>query len=439
MQDVGNISRVAVVHETRQLLAGLVHGVSRSSTSLVKSVSSTSLVKSVIQFYITSEELLSSTLAASHFQPSTGLIMKVIFTIMTACLAVQVAASTISRRSTDSTGTLDTSSSIVMPGRHQLTPKRQASHSTAAATAKKLPEQGDPIGGSIVFSESELVSAGGKSIVKSVSSNNATQTPSVFFPGEKRGTNNAGIVFPTETTINTVSNRGTCSMEYASTMVNGVCERFLTQGQCAQGEWLLLREAGPVCVPRPCPFGQLFYNKRCVNVTDVSVCREGQMLYVDFSGFSMCDCEPGYIYDALSGKCYARHDKGPCGFGEYVEMSVTGELDCVPSPCRLDGFVKDSVTKRCYRKTYRGFCEDNIIFHRENNTAECPFVDIRNILDVVTLRACPPGSLRDFLNECRQQFIIPGSTSSSAFNNRCSGGFVMDSRGTCRRATKLLG
>lgn len=231
-----------------------------------------------------------------------------------------------------------------------------------------------------------------------------------------------------------------CSLQAGAILVNGTCERLLSKGPCAEGEWLLLRDNRTECAPRPCPFGQLEYEERCVNASDVSMCDQGQILYVDFTGFTMCDCETDFFYDPWSGNCYAQHEKGPCGFRQYLEVSDSGSVECVENDCVTDGYIRDSNFSGCFRKMYRGFCEQKfLIFHHNNKTAECFAIDIRNIFDVTTLRACPSGSLRDYLGECREQFRLPSVSSDPMKYGTCPPAYIRDPRGTCRRVHNVLG
>ncbi|XP_042875323.1 uncharacterized protein LOC122255357 [Penaeus japonicus] len=232
-----------------------------------------------------------------------------------------------------------------------------------------------------------------------------------------------------------VRTEGECKYK-TEVMFNGSCEQLLARSTCAKDEWLLLLEGVPQCARRPCPWGQVPFEDRCVDLANVTVCDSGQILYVDFSGKSLCDCEHGFLYDPLSGNCYARHEKGSCVYGEYLDVSASGMMECVRNPCISEGFVKEDATGLCYKKKYTGFC-DKLVYHRSNRTAECLEVALHNILDVTELRECPPGSLRDYLNVCRETF--PTLNSYPALYGGCPGGFVLDPRGTCRKASRLFG
>lgn len=252
-----------------------------------------------------------------------------------------------------------------------------------------------------------------------------------------------GEVLNEEDSADWIPDKGNCTLETGYIIVNGTCERLLTIGLCAEGEWLVLRDNLTECVPRLCPFGELHYNGKCVNVSDVSVCNEGQILYVDFTGYTMCDCETGLIYDAWSGNCYAKHERGSCNFGQYLEVSEAGIVECVPNDCLLDNYVRDENFTGCYRKTYRGYCEPKfLITHHNNNTADCftqTSVDDRNIYDVPVLRACPEGSVRSHVNECRERFRLPSLTADPSTFGNCKPGHIQGPGGTCRRIHRVLG
>nr|XP_027206669.1 uncharacterized protein LOC113800144 isoform X1 [Penaeus vannamei] len=233
---------------------------------------------------------------------------------------------------------------------------------------------------------------------------------------------------------------GECALSQGLVMVNGSCERLLARNHCAKDEWLLLREGAAKCEKRPCPWGEIFFEDRCVNPIELSVCDSGQVLYIDFSGRSVCDCDAGFLYDPWSGNCFARHEKGSCNFGEYVDVSASGMVECVRNPCISNGYVKEAATGLCFRKMYGGFCEDaDLLFHRSNRTAECRKVSLHNILDVPELRECPAGSIRDYLNVCRETFHVATLTSYPVLYGGCPGGFVRDPSGTCRKTSRLFG
>lgn len=238
-----------------------------------------------------------------------------------------------------------------------------------------------------------------------------------------------------------------CTLAQGTVMHEGVCKRLLAQEDCVEGEWLVLIEgdsdtnAIAACKKRPCPFGQLEYEGKCVNPSDAeSVCRYGQTLYVEMTGETYCDCEQGFTYDIMSGNCYARHEQGPCSFGHYLDIGSDCSLVCVPNECEVNGFIRGKEEeKTCYRKMYYGFCEQTYqIFHAGNNTVECSASLWRSIFDVISLRTCPEGSRRDYNHECKQLFNIPSSTAYPSLYGECGIGFQMDRRGTCRRVHSVL-
>lgn len=230
-----------------------------------------------------------------------------------------------------------------------------------------------------------------------------------------------------------------CGPQHGTIEVNGTCTRFLARNECPDGEWFVEKnENGGECVPRPCPFGQLQFRGTCVNVADDTVCRDGQMLYVEFSGYVHCDCLPNFIYDPWSGKCFAQGDQGNCNFGEQVYVGEDGIVKCKRNRCLMDGFVFSS--GRCFRKQYRGYCEENLLItHLRNMTAECVAIAEHSIFDLPTMRSCTGGSLRDYTGKCRDAFRVPSVSSYPTLYGGCPGNFVKDSRGTCRKMNRLLG
>lgn len=240
----------------------------------------------------------------------------------------------------------------------------------------------------------------------------------------------------------TISN-GNCSLAAGQVMHNDTCKRLLAQATCAEGEWLVLGENDLAeCKPRPCPFGQLKYNAECVAPENTTVCSYGKILYVEMTGDTYCDCEPGFKYDPFSGNCYARYEQGPCLFGNYLDLTKESNcttMECVPNKCEIDGFISGRNDNLCYRKMYSGFCESAYqLFHQVNQTVECGAMIWRSIFDVATLRTCPEGSVRDHRQECRQLFHVPSISSYPSMNGECSIGFIKDPNGICRRVHSIL-
>ncbi|KAK3861051.1 hypothetical protein Pcinc_032949 [Petrolisthes cinctipes] len=287
----------------------------------------------------------------------------------------------------------------------------------------------------------------------------------------------------TGTTANTgISSSGTtssssCLLSSGNVLHEGLCKRLLAQETCAEKEWLVLIDNNndntrPIaeCKPRPCPFGKLEYKGECVNPSDGNICAYGQMLYVEMTGETYCDCEYGFTYDLISGNCYARQEQGQCSFGHYLDLTEDCTVACVPNTCLVDGFVggknedHTAVNSRtngdhtvansrtnedhtaaansmtCYRKMYYGFCDDAYkIYHQVNGTVECNDIFIRSIFDVVTLRNCPIGSRRDFQDRCRQLYRVPSASTYKSLHGECGVGFKKDPRGTCRKVHSIFG
>lgn len=237
-----------------------------------------------------------------------------------------------------------------------------------------------------------------------------------------------------------------CGLPYGTIIYKNTCQRLLTQGLCVEGQWLVKKDNSDVtgeCVPRPCPQGQLQYEGTCVDASDTTVCNKDQMLYVDLTGHVHCDCEPDFFYDPWRGHCFTQHDRGSCNFGEHLEINEGGAVECVPNPCLMEGYLKENSTGQCYKKMYRGSCEDvdhTLIFHHSNKTAECIVHKTHSIFDLPTLKSCPQGSRRFFGGTCRELFRVPAEiTYRTTSYAHCDFGFTKDRRGTCRRTHKLFG
>ncbi|KAK3861049.1 hypothetical protein Pcinc_032948 [Petrolisthes cinctipes] len=297
----------------------------------------------------------------------------------------------------------------------------------------------------------------------------------------------------------TSTSSSSCLLSSGNVLHEGLCKRLLARETCAEGEWLVLIDNNndntrPIaeCKPRPCPFGKLEYKGQCVDPSDVNICAYGQMLYVEMTGETYCDCEYGFTYDMFSGNCYARQEQGQCSFGHYLDLTEDCTVACVPNKCLVDGFVggknedhtavnsrtngdhtavnsrtngdhtavnsrtngdhtaansgtnEDHTaaanSKTCYRKMYYGFCDDAFkIYNQVNNTVECNDIFIRPIFDVVTLRNCPIGSRRDFQDRCRQTYRFPSTSTYKSLYGECGIGFKKDPRGACRKVHSIFG
>ncbi|XP_063613658.1 uncharacterized protein LOC134786883 [Penaeus indicus] len=272
----------------------------------------------------------------------------------------------------------------------------------------------------------------------------SSQPPAALNATREAAEGSGSFAFPSPISLGeevpprSVRTEGECALSKGMVLFNGSCEQLLARNNCAEDEWLVLLEGVAQCTPRPCPWGKIPFEEDCVDPLNLSVCDKGQVLYIDFEGNSVCDCDLGFLYDPSNGNCNARHEKGSCPFGEYVDVSASGMVECVPNPCVSNGYVKGE--DGCYRKMYGGFCEDaNLLFHKKNNTAECRKVALHNILDVTELRDCPAGSIRDYLNVCRETFHFSTLSSYPTLYGGCPGGFARDPSGTCRKLSTLFG
>ncbi|XP_050716741.1 uncharacterized protein LOC126998759 [Eriocheir sinensis] len=170
----------------------------------------------------------------------------------------------------------------------------------------------------------------------------------------------------------------------------------------------MVAEYQPECRPLTCPLGMLEHQGQCVNLTDRTVCDGGQVLYVDQTGSTFCDCVNDYFYYPWDGQCYARQERGPCDFGFYLDLDENGSVDCVPNFCQVDDFVKNRTTGGCVRKGYVGYCpEDRLQFHENKEISKCVLVDVRTIFGPAVTRPCRPGSGRDRFGRFREEYVMP--------------------------------
>lgn len=270
---------------------------------------------------------------------------------------------------------------------------------------------------------------GGSKGPGSASSSSITTVGNVWFPGTNRDTT---ITDPT-------SNCGVgADLKYT---YEGRTWQLLSRDRCPVGEWVVMvGECKPGCRPLPCELGQLEHRGQCVNLTDPTVCDGGQVLYIDQTGSTFCDCENDRYFYPWDGQCYARQEQGPCDFGYYLDLNENGRVECVPNYCQVDEFVREPTTGKCFRKDYVGYCpEDRLQYHTSNQTVECFLIDIRNIFDRAITRSCTAGSGLDHFGNCRSEFVVPTVTAlPRSLSAGCYAGTISVGGGPCRRVNKYL-
>ncbi|XP_050715440.1 uncharacterized protein LOC126998093 [Eriocheir sinensis] len=216
---------------------------------------------------------------------------------------------------------------------------------------------------------------------------------------------------------------------------------LLSRGRCPVGEWVVMvAKCQPECRPVPCPSGQLEHQGRCVNLTDPTVCGGGQVLYVDQTGSTFCDCENDHFFYPWDGQCYARQGKGPCDFGFYLDLNENGSVECMPNYCQVDDFVKNPTTGKCVRKGYVGYCpEDRLQFHENNTIVDCFLLDIRTIFTRAVTSSCTSGSGLSHLGGCRSEFVVPSVTAlPRSLTAGCYAGTLSVTGGACRRINNYV-
>lgn len=235
------------------------------------------------------------------------------------------------------------------------------------------------------------------------------------------------------------TNGGSCNVADGRAVYRGVCSLLLARSACLPNHWLVLPQDGTaICQLLDCPLGTLKLGDSCVDPNDEKVCGEGQMLYVNLSGESECDCEPDHYYHHFSGKCYAKHDQGFCQTSFYLELNELNELICVANPCHQNGFVK--IGDRCFKKNYEGICpQADVNPILENGTAECMEIIPLTVFRTVIQTVCPSGSKRIYFRQCRSVYRIPTQRKVPKKLGFCPQGFVGGINKNCRHTFSLFG
>lgn len=269
-----------------------------------------------------------------------------------------------------------------------------------------------------------------------------TELPAVFFPGiSDRPTQSPIEDKSIAENDSQIDYNNDCILQSREAIFEGNCSVLLHQGPCSSGHWLVMSEENGTayCSERQCPWDRVYYEEECVNPQGFEVCRRGQILYVDITGYAECDCEPDYIYDPKTQNCYTEHEQGYCNESEYLERDENMQLSCVHNPCGLDGYVNDE-NGQCFVKNYIGRCPVyQIDFIHEVGTADCLTTVPHSIFEVPTLRSCPPGSRRDFFHKCRTVFRVPTQTSFPSIKGQCPDNYLRGPRGACRKVISLFG
>lgn len=216
--------------------------------------------------------------------------------------------------------------------------------------------------------------------------------------------------------------------------------RLLSRGPCAEGEWaVMVAECQPGCRPLPCPPGQLRHQGRCVDMTDSTVCGEGQVLYLDQTGSTFCDCANDYLSYQGHNTCYPRQEQGPCDFGFYLDLNEDDSVECMPNDCWVDGYTKDPATGKCFSKDYVGYCpKDWLQFHINKKTVDCFHFGIRGIFDPVTEGCLKNSGLARNGKQGDKTLCVPTfifTPYSRSYG--CPMGYTKVGRGPCRKINNI--
>ena len=232
---------------------------------------------------------------------------------------------------------------------------------------------------------------------------------------------------------------GRCDLRNGQALHGDKCSMLLSQGPCLDQHWLVLLETGlPVCAHRKCSWDKLLYKGRCVDPLDHTICGKGQIFYVDLFGKTECDCEENRVYEPESGNCYAQHEKGFCQMSEHIEIARNGAPVCVTNPCYGEDLVQ--YDGRCYKKLYDGVCpESQLVLKKAHGTAECDYIIPHSIFGVGIQTACPSGSRRGFLRQCRSVFRVPTQKTFPKQRGECPSSFFGGFGNTCRKTVGLFG
>lgn len=124
-----------------------------------------------------------------------------------------------------------------------------------------------------------------------------------------------------------------------------------------------------------------------------------------YSDYGLCDCKPQSLYFPLNNSCYEAYKQGPCSLSHYFILPENETVPhCVQNPCLVNGVVLYNNT--CYTLKTVGPCPPGSILDVNATTVQVECVraniELSTIINVPP-RECPPGSLRDQRNICREK------------------------------------
>ncbi|XP_046463836.1 uncharacterized protein LOC124209732 [Daphnia pulex] len=90
------------------------------------------------------------------------------------------------------------------------------------------------------------------------------------------------------------------------------------------------------CTPRLCGRDRVFVPRTglCHDIYDTSECRGGRRLYYSQYGKPVCDCPIGqFPFPNPQDDCVALFTRGPCPYGQVVNITSDGSMSCMKSNC----------------------------------------------------------------------------------------------------------
>jgi len=140
------------------------------------------------------------------------------------------------------------------------------------------------------------------------------------------------------------------------------CYPLLSQGPCDPGSWLILDKNQPnkaICTEELCTpeydIDHVFYNAKCQDNHDLSICPPHQELLTNAFGEGECYCMEGflpYIEKKESLECYPLLSQGPCETGSWfiLDKNQPNKAICAEELCTTDNI---------HHVFYNGKCQDS--------------------------------------------------------------------------------
>jgi len=135
----------------------------------------------------------------------------------------------------------------------------------------------------------------------------------------------------------------------------GKCGEPLSQGDCNEGEWLVLGESGILeCRDRDCHPEEVMIEGICRHVDDKSMCDgAGEAIFINARGEPHCQCKAGWgrnnrrqhassrilgkhrniVTIKSGGECFQEFTKGFCEGNFITKFQEKGLFGCINNPC----------------------------------------------------------------------------------------------------------